>query len=87
MGKFAEWVLNEEGHITLDAYDKHAANKKVFTAKAKSDDEVKAHLRALHDHVVRTGRTHHVLVYNKKTFEHESHTIKAHNPLGRKYDS
>lgn len=85
MGKFNDWI--EENHIVLTAYDKHNANKKVFTARAKSDDEVKQHLSAMHAHVQRTGRTHHVLIYNKKSFEHESHTIKVHNPLGRKYDS
>lgn len=85
MGKFTEWL--DENHIELSAYDKHDNNRKVFTARAKSDDEVKTHLAAMHAHVQRTGRTHHVLVYNKKTFEHESHTIKVHNPLGRKYDS
>lgn len=86
MGKFKTYI--EENHIVLTAYDKHNNNQKVFTARAKSDDEVKNHLVAMHAHVQRTGRTHHVLVYNKKTFEHESHTIKVHNPLGhRKYDS
>lgn len=83
--KFRDWL--GEGHIELAAYDKHDANKKVFTAKAKSDDEVKAHLKSLHAHVKRTGRTHHVTVYNKRTFELETHTIKHTNPLGRKYDS
>lgn len=85
MGKFTDWI--DENHIELTAYDKHNANKKVFVARAKNDDEVKTHLAALHAHVQRTGRTHHVLVHNKKTFEHESHTIKVYNPLGRKYDS
>lgn len=85
MGKFSVWL--DENHIELNAYDKHNANKKVFTARAKDDKEVQQRLNSLHAHVQRTGRTHHVLVYNKKTFEHESHTIKAHNPLGRKYDS
>jgi hypothetical protein len=85
MGNFTEWL--GEGHIVMTAYDKHDGNKKVFTAKAKTDDEVKAHLKSLHDHVQKTGRTHHVTVYNKKTFEHDAHTIKVYNPLGRKYDS
>lgn len=83
--KFLQWL--DENHIELTAYDKHDGNKKVFTARAKDDVEIQHHLNALHKHVQRTGRTHHVLVYNKRTFEHESHTIKVLNPLGKKYDS
>ena len=86
MGKFNDWL--NENFIYLSAYDKNEGNKKVFTARAKNDDEVKTHLAALHQHVQRTGHIHHVMVHNKKTFETQTHTIKPHNPTGHpKYNS
>lgn len=80
--KFSEWLLNEEGHIHITAYDKHHPSgtmKKSFTAKASSDAEVETKMKSLQRYVKQTGRTHRVLIHNTKTGETTNRDIKHTN--------
>lgn len=74
MRSFNIWL--EENHFILKAYDKHANMKHVFTARASSDSEVEKHIRSLHAHVKKTGRTHRVTILNTKTGEHSGRELK-----------